>query len=57
MKKYSVKLFYHLCLDFDVKASSEQEALEKAQSMAESLSAEEFIESVQEDGNEVEELN
>ena len=57
MKKYSVKLFYHLCLDFDVTASSEQEALEKAQSMAESLSAEEFIESVQEDGNEVEELN
>lgn len=57
MKKYSVKLFYHLCLDFDVKASSEQEALEKAQSMAEKLSAEKFIESVQEDGNEVEELN
>lgn len=57
MKKYSVKLFYHLCLDFDVTASSEQEALEKAQSMAEKLSAEKFIESVQEDGNEVEELN
>lgn len=58
MSKYSVKLFYHLCIEKEIFANSETHAVELAERWAESLTSDEFVEMgcPQSEGNEIVEM-